>query len=151
MSQKQHILKEIRSAKRAHIAWAGRAELLAKGYPVTEDQVPLSHAECAFGTWYLQASTELKTIGVFRAIDAPHKTLHDAYADIFKALFTEQNLTFFQRMVGQGAKLKEKNKPYIAEKLRTLEKASNEVVALLDEFEEVVAKMPEAEAAELFN
>lgn len=151
MSQKQNVLKEIRSAKRAHIAWVGRAELLAKGFPVTEDQAPLSHAECEFGTWYLKAGAALKEIDSFKAIDAPHKALHDAYADIYKALFKQKNVSFFGRMIGKGAKIKEQNKPLIADKLRTLESASNEVVKHLDTFENMLTQLPDAQVDALFS
>lgn len=151
MSKKQQILKEIRSAKRSHLAWVSRAELLAKGYPVTDDQVPLSHIECAFGSWYLEANTDLQAIGVFKAIDIPHKTLHDAYADIFKALFEEKNVSFFGRLIGTEARLKEHNKVVIAEKLRVLDKASAEVIKHLEDFEQFISKIPDLEAEKLFS
>ena len=151
MLKKQQILKDIRSAKRAHLTWVSRAELLAKGYPVTDDQVPLSHIECAFGAWYLQANTELQAIGIFKAIDVPHKVMHDAYADIFKALFEEKNVTFFQRMIGKEARLKESNKVLINEKLRILDKASSDIVKYLEDFEQLVSKMSDTEAEKLFS
>ena len=151
MLQKSNVLKDIRSAKRAHLTWVGRAELLAKGYPVTQDQVPMSHMECTFGAWYSQANVALSAHEVFKAIATPHKALHDAYADIFKVLFAENSMSLFQRMIGKAAQQKEQNQAVITEKLQELEKASAAVVAQLDAFEQLITGMSDAEVKTLFS
>lgn len=151
MSNKHQILKALRSAKRGHIAWVGRAELLMKGYPVTDDQAPLSHAECAFGTWYLEASGALQKIPAFKAIDAPHKELHQAYGNIFKALFDDKNISVFQRLIGKGAAIEKKNKQIIEQNKQKLDEASAQVLSRLEEFEQQIVEMSDAEVAQLFT
>lgn len=151
MSDKHQILKALRSAKRGHIAWVGRADLLMKGYPVTDDQAPLSHAECNFGIWYLESSSALREFPAFTAIDAPHQQLHEAYRNIFKALFEEKNISMFQRLIGKGAAIEKKNEQIIKENKAKLDAASKQVLERLEEFEQQIVEMSDAEIAKLFT
>lgn len=151
MSDKHQVLKALRSAKRGHIAWISRAELLIKGYPVTEDQAPLSHAECAFGTWYLEASAALQKIPAFVAIDEPHRRLHAAYSNIFRAMFADKNISVFQRLIGQGAAIEKKNQSIIQANKQQLDSAAKEVLGRLEEFEQLILEMPDTEVKQLFD
>jgi len=151
MSKKNLILKELRCAKRGHIAWVQRAELLIKGYPVTEEQAPLSHAECPFGTWYLESSAALQQIPAFKAIDGPHQELHDAYRTIFQALFEGNNISIFKRLIGHGAAVERRQKRTINENQQKLEQASKQVLLRLEEFENQILAMSDDELVQLFT
>lgn len=85
MSQvdKTELLALIRRAKSSHIRWRSYAQGMVDGMPVDDDKAPVRHTDCRFGQWYLGEGTRaLGEMEVFRAIQAPHETLHGIYEQI---------------------------------------------------------------------
>ncbi len=128
----QDAVQRLRAAKRAHLAWVGRASLLVQGIAVDQDQIPVQHTDCTFGRWYHGEGQVLSALPAFRAIEAPHRTLHDAYAEIFRVLFQEPNPSLFQRLLGTTRRAKENAQAEVESQTRRLVDASREVVALLE-------------------
>lgn len=134
----QDVVQRLRAAKRAHLAWVGRAGLLVQGIAVAQEQIPVWHTDCPFGRWYHGDGQELAPLPAFRAIDAPHRSLHEAYATIFRLLFQEQNASLFQRLLGKTRWAQAEAQAEVAVQMRRLEEASREVVTLLDLLEKAL-------------
>lgn len=134
----QDAVQRLRAAKRAHLAWVGRAGLLVQGIAVAQEQIPVRHTDCPFGLWYHQDGQELAPLPAFRAIDKPHRSLHEAYATIFSLLFQEQKAPLFDRLLGKTRRAQAEVQEKVAAQMRRLEEASREVVMLLDLLEQAL-------------
>ncbi len=148
---KNQVIQLLRTAKRDHLAWVGRAELLVQGIPVSKEQLPVLHTDCNFGRWYFGEGQVLAKFTDFRAIDPPHQTLHHAYAQIFKLLLEEENPSFFSKLLGTARKQHERNMPAIEANMHALEQASQEVVRHLEALEHILHDMPDEDVVELFR
>lgn len=134
----QETIQRLRAAKRAHLAWVGRAGLLVQGIAVSREEIPVLHTDCPFGRWYHGDGQALAPLPAFRAINAPHQALHEAYAAIFKLLFQEQNVSLFQRLLGKPRRAQAEAQAGVDAQMRRLEAASREVVSLLELLEQAL-------------
>lgn len=146
----QDAIQRLRAAKRAHLAWVGRAGLLVQGIPVSQEQIPVLHTDCQFGRWYHEDGQELSPLPAFRAINEPHRELHDAYATIFKLMFQEQDSSFFQRLLGRKGRSRSDHQADVDAQMQRLENASKEVVALLESLETALVGQVRRVAAATF-
>ncbi len=103
----------IETFKQAHLNWVKRAEAMVAGGQVIEARELTSHTHCSLGKWYLgRGRAEWGHLPEFRAIDAPHREVHQTLAAILSAHQRGQTLA-----VQSG--------------LADLKRASREVVAAL--------------------
>ena len=140
---KHQVIERLHEAKRAHLAWVGRAELLTRGIPIEKEQIPVLHTHCPFGQWYFGDGQALRQFPEFTAIDESHRELHQAYAEIFKLITEEENASLFSRMLGYARRQHEHNEPLIRMYMDQLEAASRKVVERLDALEERIHQLDE--------
>ncbi|WP_038047142.1 CZB domain-containing protein [Thioalkalivibrio sp. ALJ24] len=139
--EKQDVLDRLHQAKRAHLAWVGRAELLTRGVPVGKDQIPVLHTDCPFGQWYFGDGQVLHDFPEFESIDEAHRHLHEAYAEIFKLVTEEGNASMFSKLLGRARRQHEQNEPVIRRNMESLDEASRTVVHHLDALEHRIRQM----------
>jgi hypothetical protein len=132
---RNEIIQKLHAAKRSHLSWVGRAELLTQGHEIQKEQIPVLHTECAFGAWYFGAGQVLNELPEFAEIDASHKRLHEAYSQVFKLITEEENASAFSRLLGIAKRKKEADQPIIHQHMLGLEKASQNVIERLDALE----------------
>lgn len=142
---RNQIIQKLHNAKRSHLAWVGRAELLTQGHEIQKEQIPVLHTDCAFGDWYFGDGQVLNALSEFQAIDAPHKHLHDAYASVFKLITDEENASAFSRLLGIAKRKKEADQPVIHQHMNNLEQASNTVISTLELLENRLHAMSDEE------
>ncbi|MFW6020479.1 MAG: CZB domain-containing protein [Guyparkeria sp.] len=138
---RNYIIQKLHDAKRSHLAWVGRAELLTQGFEIRKEQIPVLHTDCEFADWYFGDGQVLNALPEFQAIDALHKRLHDAYAAVFKLITEEENASAFSKMLGIAKRKKEADKPIIHRHMINLEQASRQVIESLDALEHRLHEM----------
>ncbi|MGM0517694.1 MAG: CZB domain-containing protein [Pseudomonadota bacterium] len=148
---RNQIIQKLHNAKRSHLAWVGRAELLTQGHEIQKEQIPVLHTDCAFGDWYFGDGQVLNALSEFQAIDAPHKHLHDAYASVFKLITDEENASAFSRLLGIAKRKKEADQPVIHQHMNNLEQASNTVISSLEALEHRLHEMSDEEFEKLVS
>ena len=86
-------LTEIKKARKLHLDWVRRAEMLVQGLPVAEDSMPLDDTQCSFGLWFNAGAKQLLNIPNFKKIieniDKEHIDLHKEYRFISEIYFKE--------------------------------------------------------------
>lgn len=79
-----HILKELRKAKSAHIKWRSYAYAMVSGLNIDTEYTPLEHTECDFGRWYHGPGKEhFGHLDTYAGIAVPHQILHKLYSKIY--------------------------------------------------------------------
>jgi len=146
---RNHIIQKLHNAKRSHLAWVGRAELLTQGLEIQKEQIPVLHTDCEFGDWYFGEGQALNSLSEFQAIDAPHKRLHEAYAAVFKLITEEENASAFSKMLGIAKRKKEADQPIIHQHMINLEQSSQNVINSLDALEHRLHEMSDEDFEEL--
>jgi len=146
---RNQIIQKLHTAKRGHLAWVGRAELLTQGLEIQKEQIPVLHTDCEFGDWYFGDGQVLNALPEFQAIDAPHKRLHEAYAEIFKLITEEENASAFSKMLGIAKRKKEADQPIIHQHMINLEQSSQNVINSLDALEHRLHEMSDEDFEEL--
>ena len=148
---KHDVLQKLHTAKRDHLAWVGRAELLTDGVPIEKEHIPVLHTDCKFGRWYFDEGQALADFPEFHKIDEAHRALHQAYAGVFKIITEEENASGFSKLLGFAKRKKEKNAPLIKQRMNELEQASRTVVRHLDELESKIKQMSDEQVKKLFE
>jgi len=148
---KQEVLQKLHTAKRDHLAWVGRAELLTDGVPIEKEHIPVLHTDCKFGRWYFDEGQALADFPEFRKIDEAHKALHSAYANVFKIMTDEENTSGFAKFLGFAKRKHEKNEPIIKQRMNELEHASRLVIHHLDSLEAKIKEMSDEDVKKLFE
>lgn len=145
---KKQVISHLRGAKSAHIKWRAYAQAIVAGLPVSEDQVPVIHTDCAFGKWYYGPGQKLSSLPGYAAIEAPHEALHSIYMQIFQLLFETEEVSFFRKLIGTGKK-RDDRKEQINALLNSLIEMSKTLLAAIELLEQEVLHMDEKEVAEL--
>ncbi len=145
---KNDILHKLHQAKRDHLAWVGRAELLAQGIEVSKELIPVLHTDCRFGHWYFGEGQALTVFPEFREIDEAHRALHQSYTEIFKLITETENPSLFSRLVGKARRQQKQNEPVIKSKLQKLESESHRVLQRLEALEGRLREMDDTEFAQ---
>lgn len=109
--------KAVRIAKSDHLLWKKKLSDMMAGRNSLSDTELTHHTECNLGKWYLdvqQHNPDIAQSPAFKALDAPHKKLHDAgitAAEKYRAGHVEEALKL----------------------LEDVDQASQEVISLLGE------------------
>jgi len=146
---RNQIIQKLHTAKRSHLAWVGRAELLTQGHEIEKEQIPVLHTDCAFGDWYFGDGQMLNDLPEFQEIDPAHKRLHDAYASVFKLITQEENASAFSKLLGIAKRKKEADQPVIHQYMNDLEQASQSVIGSLERLESRLRAMNDEEFEQL--
>lgn len=96
-------LTEIKKARKLHLDWVRRAEMLVQGLPILEESIPLNSKKCLFGMWFHTAAKQLLSMGNFEKlineIDKDHENLHREYQFIYNIYFkVETSSSFFTKI-----------------------------------------------------
>jgi hypothetical protein len=145
---KKQVISHLRAAKSAHIKWRSYAQAIAAGLPVSEDQVPVIHTDCAFGKWYYGTGQKLSGLPSFQAIETPHETLHAIYMQMFKLIFDTEERGFFQKLIG-ASKRRDDRKEQLNTLLNSLVEMSKTLLAAIELLEQEVMQMDEHDVAAL--
>jgi hypothetical protein len=80
----EHISKELRKAKAAHIKWRSYAYAMVSGLDIDTEYAPLEHTDCVFGKWYYGVGMEhFGHLDTYSGIEVPHQILHKLYSKIY--------------------------------------------------------------------
>lgn len=145
---KKQVISHLRAAKSAHIKWRSYAQAIAAGLPVSEDQVPVIHTDCAFGKWYYGTGQKLSGLPSFQAIETPHETLHAIYMQMFKLIFDTEETGFFKKLIG-ASKRRDDRKEQLNTLLNSLVEMSKTLLAAIELLEQEVMQMDEHDVAAL--
>lgn len=129
-------LQQITRAKSAHLRWRAYAQALLAGQEIEEGQLPLEHTECQFGRWYYGAGQALSTLPAFRAIESPHRQLHQISLDLFRLLEHGETPPFWQQLLGFKKKSDAKKTALIQQQATQLTRVSAELLKALDTLEQ---------------
>ncbi len=145
---KKQVVTHLRAAKSAHIKWRSYAQAIVAGLPISEDQVPVIHTDCAFGKWYYGPGQKLSSLPGFQAIETPHEALHGIYMQIFKLLFETEEVGFFRKLIGTSKK-RDDRREQLNTMLNSLIEMSKTLLAAIELLEQEVLRMNDEEVAEL--
>jgi hypothetical protein len=83
----------IETFKQAHLNWVKRAEVMLSGGTIIRSHELTSHTECALGRWYVgRGLGEWGHLPEFKAIEAPHREMHQLLVNIANARQRGQNI-----------------------------------------------------------
>jgi len=136
--QKEHTLKHLRDAKKAHIKWVQRAKALIEDLPVEKEQIPVDCTECMFGQWFYSDAQELNVLpnmSCLKEIEKLHFDLHDVYMKIFKIYFGEGNRSFFSKLFGTKKSVSTTEQEIAQEYFQNLRKISESLVLVIERLE----------------
>ena len=86
-------LKEMESARLAHIKWLQRVQRLIENMPVSDSMIPLNPVQSGFGHWLYSNGLEYKELARLTStvenIKKYHEKLHYTYVNIYKIYFVD--------------------------------------------------------------
>lgn len=148
MITKASILQEVSQAKIAHMRWVKRADHLISDLPVDKEFIPLEAVNCGFGKWlYAETGSKLRVMEAFKymieQIEFHHDNLHDAYSKIYKIYFVmPEKRSLLHKLVTFNSKtVSDKEKVEAKKYFELLKKSSDDLIALLDKFENEVKEV----------
>lgn len=133
--KKNDIVQKIRLARFAHVQWVQRAKSLVDGFPVKEEDIPLTPDSCAFGKWFYSDGQVLLAIfneKTVKNLENLHNQLHTEYRNIFKIYFDMSDLSFLAKLLTREKKISAKEKRQACIYLESLEKISDELIKSLN-------------------
>jgi len=138
--EKDIILRQLRSAKAAHINWVQKAKLLIEGVEIDKNTIPINSTECQFGQWFYSDAQKLNelrnnSLDCMKNIENYHAQLHDIYLQIFKLYYLIENRGFFKKLFNKKKKINEETTKKGREYLIQLEKISKELLAEIGRLE----------------
>lgn len=68
----------VKRAKSDHLVWRMRVDAMLAGRERVAPQDVGTHEQCRLGNWYGTAAPEIKALPEFKALDAPHRIVHDS-------------------------------------------------------------------------
>ena len=95
-------LQLLSDAKKAHVSWVQRAQLLIDGLPIDKDAIPLSCSDCEFGQWLYREGKKLTALGNIphlEDIEKVHFDVHDQYMKIYRIYFADNDRSFFSKLL----------------------------------------------------
>ena len=139
--EKLDVLKNIRSARRAHVIWVDKAKALVNGLTVTKDQIRLEVTSCEFGKWFYcdgQILLSIFTEDAIKTLENKHKELHDIYMKIFKIYFNTSDFSFWEKLLKKKRKVSAADEHNALAYVRNLEEVSNELISYLNIIEKKI-------------
>lgn len=131
-------LQLLSDAKKAHVNWVQRAQLLLDGLPIDKDAIPLSCSDCEFGQWLYregQKLNALENVPYLSHIEKVHFDVHDHYMKIFKVYFAEDNRSFLSKLFKSKEKISDQGIEMAKEHFKKLQAASEELLTLIGKLE----------------
>ncbi len=131
-------LQLLSDAKKAHINWVQRAQLLIDGLPIDKDAIPLSCRDCEFGQWLYEHGQKLNTLGNIPYLDdieKVHFDTHDHYMKIYRIYFAETNRSFVSKLLKSKKKISDSEKELAKEHFKKLLIASDQLLLLIGKLE----------------
>lgn len=147
--KKTEAIDMLHHARSAHLQWRARAQALVAGIPLDKDQVPINYTDCKFGRWYYGTGQCLSAMPSFRAIEAPHQSLHLIYMKIFKELFGDDDRSGWSRLFGSSRKYKAEKAARAEAILPQLIGVSETLLATIDALEKDVNVLSDEDFARL--
>lgn len=139
-------LQLLSDAKKAHINWVQRAQLLIDGLPIDKDAIPLSCSDCEFGQWLYREGQKLTTLGnipYIGEIEKVHFDLHDHYMKIFRIYFADDSRSFISKLLNSKKKISDQGKEMAKEHFKKLQAASEQLLTLIGKLERRLFAIPE--------
>lgn len=139
-------LQLLSDAKKAHVNWVQRAQLLIDGLPIDEDAIPLSCRDCEFGQWLYLEGQKLMTLGNvphLEDIEKVHFDVHDQYIKIYKIYFADDDRSFFSKLLKSKQKISDEGKEMAKEHFKKLQSASELLLNLISKLERRLFAIPE--------
>lgn len=137
---KEEILKELRSAKVAHIKWVQKAKFLIEGFKTEENAIPVDATACKFGCWFYGEAQNLNAlknnpIESMKKIEDLHMSLHDMYVNIYKIYFSQDSRGFFSKIFGIHKKVTDESQALAKEYFLKLELISRNLLEEINRME----------------
>ena len=142
---KKEVLQKIRKAKTGHRRWMSYAKAIQMGLSLDKDAVPLIETDCQFGQWYYGEGQYFSHLDSFKAIEEPHSILHHKYMQIYKIKKQPLQTGLF---ITKKKALKKREEQLNA-LLEHMEQISKLLKETLEDFEEDIMQMSEAEIMQL--
>ena len=142
---KEDLIEKVAAARRAHTTNLQKAILLAEGIPLSGEQVPVSHKECALGKWLYGDEERIKKVlgqVQFSEIEALHRQWHEAYTRIYDIYYKESKKGIFGRLFGGKPKLSEQARQRAKVYCSELGEYTWSLTKQLDDIERRITKMP---------
>jgi hypothetical protein len=140
-------LQLLSDAKKAHVNWVQRAQLLIDGLPIDKDAIPLSCSDCEFGQWLYEHGQKLNELGNIphlEDIEKVHFDTHDHYMKIYRIYFAENNSSFLKKLFKSKKKLTDEEKVIAKEHFKKLQIASDQLLILITKLERRLSAIPES-------
>jgi hypothetical protein len=140
-------LQLLSDAKKAHINWVQRAQLLIDGLPIDKDAIPLSCRDCEFGQWLYEHGQKLNTLGNIPYLDdieKVHFDTHDHYMKIYRIYFAETNRSFVSKLLKSKKKISDSEKELAKEHFKKLQIASDHLLLLIGKLERRLCAISES-------
>ncbi|MDD5159548.1 MAG: CZB domain-containing protein [Sulfuricurvum sp.] len=140
-------LQLLSDAKRAHMNWVQRAQLLIDGLPIDKDAIPLSCSDCEFGQWLYREGEKITALGnipYIGDIEKVHFDLHDHYMKIFRIYFADDNRSFLSKLLNSKKKISDQGKEMAKEYFSMLQATSEELLTLIGKLERRLRAIPES-------
>lgn len=139
-------LQLLSDAKKAHVNWVQRAQLLIDGLPIDKDAIPLSCSDCEFGQWLYKHGQKLNTLGnvpQLGDIEKVHFDIHDQYMKIYKIYFADDDRTFLSKLLGSKKKISDQSQEMAKAHFKKLQIASDQLLLLIAKLERRLSAIPE--------
>ena len=149
--KKEKVLKQLITAKEAHISWVNKAESLVKGIKIEESVIPVKETDCKFGCWFYSEGQKLSNLrnnpqeNVDR-VESLHKDLHNEYAKIYHIYYVKDTRGFFSKLLMKKRKISENDKKIAKE---YFEKLGDISIDLLDEIDRMQRRISAISPSEI--
>jgi hypothetical protein len=152
--EKDIVLRQLRSAKAAHISWIQKAKLLIEGIDIDKSAIPINSTECQFGEWFYSDAQKLNglrnnSLDCMENIENYHAQLHDTYLKIFKLYYLEEHKGFFAKLFAGKKKICNETEKEAREYFIQLEKISKELLSEISRLERRIIAISDEEIKSL--
>jgi hypothetical protein len=140
-------LRLLSDAKKGHVSWVHRAQLLIDGLPIDKDAVPLSCRDCEFGQWFYEHGQKLSVLGnvpYLNEIEKVHFDTHDQYMKIYRIYFAKNSRSLLSKLLSSKKKISDEDKELAKEHFKKLQIASNQLLNLISKLEYRLSAIPES-------
>jgi hypothetical protein len=139
-------LQLLSDAKKAHVNWVQRAQLLIDGLPIDKDAIPLSCRDCEFGQWLYEHGQKLNELGNIphlEDIEKVHFDTHDHYMKIYRIYFADDERSFLSKLFNSKEKISDQGKAMAKDHYKKLQVASDRLLILIGKLERRLFAIPE--------
>ena len=144
--EKESIVQVLSSAKVAHLKCVQKAKSLISGMPINNEVIPLGYKDCMFGKWFYSVGQEISMMpgmSVMDSIGMKHKELHEIYFKIFQIYFTEDEKSFFSKLLKIKRKISSEEQEIAEQYYEELKVTSKELLRLTGKLERRIGALSE--------